>query len=133
MFSKFECIFNAATVKLEVIVINASFLMRKFLTFYKFYVMGIFLFCRNKNNNSSTTLENHEMSEMASYFKRMKVPKEIKGRKRHSDDGDLSIATSAAVAHTKPSSKRLGSSCMYVLLLGRSVRQLFASPPLILV
>ncbi len=39
MFSKFECIFNAATVKLEVIVINASFLMRKILTFYKFMLL----------------------------------------------------------------------------------------------
>ena len=42
------------------------------------------------------------MSEMASHFKRMKVPKEIKGRKRRSDDGDLSIATSAAVAQNHP-------------------------------
>jgi len=40
---------------------------------------------------------------MASYFKRMKVPKEIKGRKRISDDGDLSTtATSAAVAQNHP-------------------------------
>ena len=40
---------------------------------------------------------------MASYFKRMKVPKEIKGRKRSFDDGDLSTtATSAAVAQNHP-------------------------------
>ena len=39
---------------------------------------------------------------MASYFKRMKVPKEIKRRNRSSDDGDVSTATSAAVAQNHP-------------------------------
>ena len=33
---------------------------------------------------------------------RMKVPKEIKGRKRPSDFGDLSIATSSAAAQNHP-------------------------------
>ena len=60
-----------------------------------------FIICRNKNN-SSTGLENHEMTEMANFFKRLKVPKEIKSRKRSCDDGNLSIVTSAAVAQNHP-------------------------------
>ena len=64
------------------------------------FYRNIFI-CRNKNK-SSTGLENHELSEMARFFKRMKVPKVIKGRIQCSDDGDLSISTSAAVAQNRP-------------------------------
>ena len=42
------------------------------------------------------------MTEMANFFKRLKVPKEINSRKRSSDDGNLSIVTSAAVAQNHP-------------------------------
>ena len=44
MFFKFGWIFNAAAVELEVIVIIASFLLRQVLTFFKFCIIGIFLF-----------------------------------------------------------------------------------------